>query len=623
MAERSIITRRRVLQSGAAAGILLSVPALPLPAVAQRRELELISDPLDLAGSRHTSDPVPQHHGELTTASARHLALPALAVGEFRMAAVSWRGGPTGGASMRIHRPGVGWSPWHVLHVDVSEAPDDVDPEERFSAPLWVDQADAVEIVLPDGVSDPALHRLTETDRAVALLGHDAAGAQSTGGTSVGPGAPNVRMRTAWGARAFRGSPAYSSDIKMSIVHHSATANGYSAAEVPSIIAGIQRFHQDGRGWNDIAYNFVVDRFGQLWEGRAGGVDRPVIGGHTFGANTSTIGICYLGTATSAAAIPAAALNSITHLLRWKFNQVHAVAPNRTTRYTPVTSNSASRHPAGVAATLNTVVGHSTMSRTECPGQALGRLEAAVLNPLTRMGSVSGVDPAPGGGFWLTTGDGQAFPRAGAGYFGSMFGLPLNHPMIALAPTASGRGYWMLAADGGIFSFGDARFHGSTGDLKLNRPIVGMATTATSRGYWLVASDGGIFSFGDARFYGSAGAFSLNAPIVGMARSPRGAGYWLFATDGGIFAFGDAPFLGSAGGERLPSPAVAVGAHPDGTGYWLALANGTVRAYNAPAYGSATVTANDPVVGIAVTATGRGYWLGTRSGAVHRFGDAS
>ena len=50
-------------------------------------------------------------------------------------------------------------------------------------------------------------------------------------------------------------------------------------------------------------------------------------------------------------------------------------------------------------------------------------------------------------------------------------------PSSAMAPTPDGGGYWLVASDGGIFAYGDARFYGSTGAMPLNKPIVGMAPT--------------------------------------------------------------------------------------------------------------------------------------------------
>jgi photosystem II stability/assembly factor-like uncharacterized protein len=117
-------------------------------------------------------------------------------------------------------------------------------------------------------------------------------------------------------------------------------------------------------------------------------------------------------------------------------------------------------------------------------------------------------------------------------------------------------GYWLVAADGGIFNFGNAGFYGSAGSLPLNKPVVGMAPTTDKAGYWLVATDGGIFNYGDAGFFGSAGSLPLNKPVVGMAATPDGKGYWLVASDGGIFNYGDAGFFGSMGGTRLNKPIV-------------------------------------------------------------------
>ena len=105
-------------------------------------------------------------------------------------------------------------------------------------------------------------------------------------------------------------------------------------------------------------------------------------------------------------------------------------------------------------------------------------------------------------------------------------------------------------SDGGIFTFGNAGFFGSAGGIPLNMPVVGMAPTASRNGYWLVASDGGIFTYGDAGFFGSQGGQPLNAPIVGMAGTPDGGGYWLVASDGGIFSFGDAGSSGRRAANR-------------------------------------------------------------------------
>src|SRR5690606_25790970 len=187
---------------------------------------------------------------------------------------------------------------------------------------------------------------------------------------------------------------------------------------------------------------------------------------------TGTIGVCYLGTLDGGTAMPAAAVDSITALLSWKFNQVHAVSPGGTTFYAPLSSNSASKYEAGTELVHPTVVGHQHFSKTSCPGWSPA--PDRVRSRLTHKGETAGIASYPGGGAWLVTPEGQAWPHGWVPFYGSMAGEALAKPMISLAPTATGKGYWMLASDGGIFSFGDARFFGSTGGMRLDRHGVGM-----------------------------------------------------------------------------------------------------------------------------------------------------
>jgi hypothetical protein len=227
-------------------------------------------------------------------------------------------------------------------------------------------------------------------------------------------------------------------------------------------------------------------------------------------------------------------------------------------------------------------------------------------------------------GYRLVGSDGGIFSFGGAPFEGSMGGMPLNAPVVGMAPTPTGNGYWEVAADGGIFAFGNAAFYGSMGGKPLNQPIVGIAGTPTGHGYWEVAADGGIFAFGNADFYGSMGGMPLNKPIVGIATTPTGHGYWEVASDGGIFSFGAATFYGSTGSLTLNKPVVGMAAAPGGHGYWLVASDGGIFAFGtAPFYGSTgNLTLAQPVVAVAATADGRGYWMAGRDGGVFAFGDA-
>ena len=236
-----------------------------------------------------------------------------------------------------------------------------------------------------------------------------------------------------------------------------------------------------------------------------------------------------------------------------------------------------------------------------------------------------------GNGLLLTSTTGEILGYHGAQTFGSMEGIPLSRPVVAMATTPSGKGYWMVGTNGCVYAFGDARDLGSMCGKPLNQPIVGMAGTATGNGYYFVASDGGIFTFGDAQlqrdFAGrvSMGGTRLNQPVVGMALSHSGRGYFLVARDGGIFTFGDARFQGSTGNIRLNQPIVGMTVDPQGRGYWHVAADGGVFTFpeGRPFLGSTggqRIPA--PIVGLVATSSGNGYWLVGRDGARYAFGDA-
>lgn len=75
-------------------------------------------------------------------------------------------------------------------------------------------------------------------------------------------------------------------------IHH--TAAPFSTTEPlfeRSEMRQTQKFHQETRGWNDIAYSFVVFPSGRVYEGRGWGV----VGGHTEGYNSRSHGICFAG----------------------------------------------------------------------------------------------------------------------------------------------------------------------------------------------------------------------------------------------------------------------------------------------------------------------------------------
>ena len=145
-----------------------------------------------------------------------------------------------------------------------------------------------------------------------------------------------------------------------------------SRSEAAAIVKAIQLFHVQGNGWNDIGYNFLVDRFGTVYEGRFGGIERSVVGAHAQGFNTGSVGVALLGTYGSTQPSKAA-LDAIARLLAWRLDVAH-VDP---TSFLTFISGGSERYASGIPVTLRAVSGHRDTGFTECPGNALyGKLDA-------------------------------------------------------------------------------------------------------------------------------------------------------------------------------------------------------------------------------------------------------
>ena len=156
--------------------------------------------------------------------------------------------------------------------------------------------------------------------------------------------------------------------MKAAVVHHTVTANEYTRAQVPAAILAVCRFHRNTNGWNDIGYNFLVDRFGRLWEGRDGGIDEAVGGAHAQGYNSQTTGISNLGTFTSVPQTDAA-IAAMARLIAWKLAN-HGVRTGGTTKITSAGGSSA-RYPAGYTRRFPKIIGHRDTGVTACPGEQL------------------------------------------------------------------------------------------------------------------------------------------------------------------------------------------------------------------------------------------------------------
>ena len=276
----------------------------------------------------------------------------------FDLVGLHWRG--NGSVSFRTRSLAGRWSSWR------DAAPEDDGPDARtheprgrgwnLGSPFWVGPSDRIQIRTFGRVgrvrayyvwSRPAGRPL----RAVAIAG-----------------SPLILSRPSWRAneRIRRGKPDYADSVRFAVVHHTAGSNSYTRAQSAAIVRGIQRYHVLANGWDDIGYNFLVDKYGQVFEGRFGGVDKNVVGAHAQGFNQGSTGIALIGNYDATNVTPAARA-ALSRLLAWRLDVAH-VDPTTILSWR---STGNPKFPAGRMVTLRTISGHRDTGYTTCPGSNL------------------------------------------------------------------------------------------------------------------------------------------------------------------------------------------------------------------------------------------------------------
>ena len=316
-----------------------------------------------------------------------------LAPRRFDLVGLQWRAG-TGeiGTRIRVRAADGRWQRWTLMAGDHAGG--------AGAEPVWAGGADAYQLRMdarPRSLrarfvnatgSATAADRLKTALRrgarsVLAALAGSSARAQTPAPGSRG--APSIIPRADWGADQCppRAQPAYG-DVQLGFVHHTVNANEYAPQDSAAIVLSICRYHRNENGWRDIGYNFLVDRYGQIFEGRAGGADLPVIGAQAQGYNGVSTGVANIGT-FSQAPQTAAGVQATAELLAWKLS-LHG-APVGGAVEVVSAGGPTNRYPDGSAVTFERIAGHRDADRTTCPGDALFaqlpeiRAQAAALAP--------------------------------------------------------------------------------------------------------------------------------------------------------------------------------------------------------------------------------------------------
>lgn len=305
------------------------------------------------------------------------------------------------------------WSAWEQLSVADDHRPDPGTAEARDARygtdPLLTGEADGVQVRIdtPGGVA-PADTRLVLLDNPVvkedadlpASTANDAPIATAEAGTTTAP-QPAIITRAQWGADESlrRGSAAFSPTIKAAFLHHTVTTNNYTPEQAAQQVRNLYAYFTKGLRYSDMAYNFIVDRFGRLYEGRAGGMDQAVVGGHTAGFNQDTFAVSALGnfqTATPGQDALNVVDDAVAQLFAWKLGLNHR-DPNGTTQLVSDSSAGTSKYRAGQVATALVIGGHRDIGSTACPGKYLEPQLPAIRAATTAKMGVNVFNPAVGG----------------------------------------------------------------------------------------------------------------------------------------------------------------------------------------------------------------------------------
>ncbi len=268
-------------------------------------------------------------------------------VKQFSMVGVTWRSGVPNDAAVEVKwRQDDTWTKWSELHLDVQNTW--TEGGRPGTEAEWVDHADAIAVRVRS--DEPAKPR----DLRVATV--DPGKLSATTPVAAAVGQPPIIKRSSWGAKSGSGcdSPIYGSTTRGAVIHHTAGSNSYTKSDSASIVRATQAYHMNGRDWCDLGYNFLIDKYGQIFEGRAGGIDKPVRAAHSGNGpvNEETMGVSLMGTFTSTEA--SSAMKSATvDLVAWRFSDYGIKAKGT--------------YSLG-GKTLNRIAGHRNVVSTECPG---------------------------------------------------------------------------------------------------------------------------------------------------------------------------------------------------------------------------------------------------------------
>lgn len=541
-----------------------------------------------------------------------------------RMVGFRWNSESEAAVAVRVRAEGR-WGAWVSLHDDTDEGPDLTSPERRTgvaTSPVWVGRAEDIQVQVVEGeVSNLTIIEVQPgSDRNGSWIAR----------ASATPIQPGIISRAEWGAdeswRSYasgcNGSPSYASRLYLAFIHHTVNANSYGPDESDDYIRSIYHYHTHANGWCDIGYNFIIDAYGRIFEGRYGGLDKAVIGAHAGGFNTGSTGVALLGEFQNSG-VPQASIDALHRLLPWKLMH-HGVDAGADV--TMVSGGSTAYSP-GTAVRLRTISGHRDVSATTCPGQYLYAPISDWRRNVQRIEMSSSPYPLPGwtpvpGAPRLITVDGYGGLHPAGGEPQVPQSSFWNGWDIVRGAVAESDGGYVVDGWGALHEFGGAPPR--SGSYWPGWDIVrGAAKGPMRHSGYVLDGWGGIHPYGlvlPVRSNSYWPGWDIARGIATIPSTPSG---YLLDGWGGVHSFGGAPPVVTTGYWPGWDIARAIAVRPSGLGGWVLDGWGGLHPFGgAPHVNRTYYTPGRDTARAIIAASENGGWVMDADGALWPFGNA-
>ena len=319
-----------------------------------------------------------------------------------------------------------------------------------------------------------------------------------------------VTTRAEWGANAsyMTWDPEYASAGHV-VVHHTAGTNNYSAEQSASIVRGIYYYHAVTLDWGDIGYNFLIDKFGTVFEGRSGSLAAPggrmSVGAHARGVNTGTMGLSMMGDYSSVSPSEAQ-LSSVGKMAGWFLRRAGISDANGWAGLHVWTTE---RYQAGSTVSMPRILAHRDVGYTSCPGD-VGYSKLGIIRSIAQAQiDGSGTWKAESGSWYYIRPDGARATGwvldSGSWYYldGSRGGA-----MVTGWVADAGNWYYLDGSRGGAMATGWVLDAGSWYYLGSDGALSTGWVADAGNWYYLAGSRGGAMVTGRARIEGRWSTFA-------------------------------------------------------------------------------------------------------------------